>query len=399
MELHNLRRNNMATTKTINDKPLKQIMEELAADFPPEVIQRRDYDGVLYINVDAYRDRLNQVVGIDHYNERYTPVEIIQAKDSYAVKTLGTIELLDDDYNVILIKEASGGSNIAFPKVDALDEEEKPLKDDKGNNIQKAGRITYSLPNDFDSACQDAFKRICRNKFNMGKQQLKEAAMGTLYEIKLNNAMKETTKGHLFSDGTCVNDGKYYKIAIFKNRAEDFKEIYGLPKRGDTIMVYGDLGEDKSGNEQIIVKSAKPLGNQKDGNTEENNNTSVENSGENKKSNPEENKKTAEDPKSKPQPKPEDNLNIDSVILRVNTISEFKPLKDNSSYCVQATKKASKEDAREKISIIFLKDIISENATQWQNLYAAVNKKGTLINAEFRVQKGIYYFKKFIQAS
>ena len=104
--------------KTINGKSLSQIMAELAADFPPEAIQTRDYDGVHYINVDDFRSRLNSVVGIDHYNERYTPVEIIQAKDTLAVKTLGTIELLDDDYNVIIVKQSPGGSNIAFPKLE-----------------------------------------------------------------------------------------------------------------------------------------------------------------------------------------------------------------------------------------------------------------------------------------
>ena len=172
-------------TRTINGKPIPEIITALQADFPEEDIENRDYDNVPYISVDAYRKRLNDVVGIDHYTETYDNVELVKAGETYAVKTMCHLTLLDDEYVSIFTKDSSGGSIIAFPKVDKLNADGKPCKDAENKTIKIPGNVTNSLPNDFDSACQDAFKRICKKQFNMGKEQLKRKSKGTVYTVKI----------------------------------------------------------------------------------------------------------------------------------------------------------------------------------------------------------------------
>lgn len=373
MELHNLQKGEKIMS-TINGKPLKQIIEELAADFPSEAIKQRDFDGVFYISVDDYRERLNQVVGIEHYNEKYTPVTIVQAKDSFATKTLGTIELLDDDYNIILTKESSGGSNISFPKIDAVNE--------TGDKIKVPGMTTNSIPNDLDSACQDAFKRICKNKFDMGKKQLKQAAMGTKYVLKITQSMKPYN-GHLFGSCICENDGYQYKLAVYKQQVNSFKEVCnGIPQNGDTVTVYGEIGSDKQANPQIIVKNTVP-------------NSYQSKSGNSSATSSSADKKDEHEQRPADCTKPNVNLNIESIILRVNTVSHFKAMpKNNSSFCVQAQKNSGNE--REQISIIFLPEQIAENNDKWKSFFDTVNKKSTKFQAQFCVKKGIYYFKKFV---
>lgn len=229
--------------KTINGKTIEQILDELQEDFPPESIEKRDYDGIYYIGVDAYRERLNTVIGIGHYNELYEPVEIIRAQDTYATKTKCRLEILDDDFNVILIKESAGGSNIAFPKVDE--------KDKDGKSIKVPLTTTNSIPNDLDSACQDAFKRICKKQLLMGKRQLDIAKAGTAYTITLTQEFKEYN-GHLFGEGKMK--GQIYKIAIFKNQAETFKSSYGIPEKGKSITFYGKVGKDNRQHDQLVFE-------------------------------------------------------------------------------------------------------------------------------------------------
>lgn len=232
-------------SRTINGKDMNTIIKELQEDFPNEAIEKREYDGIYYIGVDAYRERLNNVVGIDHYNELYEEVKLVKAQDSYATKTKCRIEFLDDDYNIIMVKESTGGSNIAFPKIDSTN------TDDKGNAIKVPGTTTNSLPNDFDSACQDAFKRICKKQLNMGKRQLDVAKLGTLYTIKITKPFNEY-KGHLFGEGEF--NGKHYNIAIFKNSVEVFKSAYELPKSGQEIAFYGKEGKTQKNQDQIIFE-------------------------------------------------------------------------------------------------------------------------------------------------
>lgn len=326
--------------KTINGKSLSQIMAELAADFPPEAIQTRDYDGVHYINVDDFRSRLNSVVGIDHYNERYTPVEIIQAKDTLAVKTLGTIELLDDDYNVIIVKQSPGGSNIAFPKMEKVDASGKKVTGSDGKPVMIPGNMTNSIPNDLDSACQDAFKRICRNKFDMGKRQLKDAGKGTLYEITLTQNMN-SYNGHLFGEGVCKNDGSKYKIAVFKNTVEAFQTVYGTPKNNSVIFVYGKLGEDKKGNPQIIVSEAAPNkaasdnGNKKPA-EQANNNSAAGNSTANK---PTESKPAQTESRNQGAEKPQENM----IMVELATLTVLTAYGEKGNVCFKAADKKNNE--------------------------------------------------------
>ncbi len=375
---------------TINGKSLKDILLELQADFPKEAIKTRDYDGVKYIGVDDYRERLDAVVGIDHYNEKYDPVELVKAQDSYATKTRCTLEFLDDDYHVILTKESSGGSNIAFPKIETnkLDKDGKPIKE--------AGTVTNSLPNDFDSACQDAFKRICRKQLNMGKKQLEEAKSGALYILKLNRDCTISTTGHIFSNGTLKSDGKNYSLAIFKNSVDLFKAAYGLPKKGELVAIYGKSGNDMKGNPQIIFTKPGKLPETTASTSNETSappSNSKENSAKNTSTSNEQ--QNAESKKELQRDQPEVNVassqnEIQKVLFKSTTV--MKPV-DNYPGCYVL--KAS-NDKGEQI-LYFLKDYISkvENVL-WEKFVNEVSKKtGIKFTVSVIQQKGKFYFKNF----
>lgn len=231
--------------KKINGKEIKKIFEELAADLPVDAIEIRDYDKMPYISATVMRQRLNDVVGAEHYNEEYTEPVIEQAKDTLVVKTKCTVTLLDDDFEPIIVKVSSGGSTIAFPKVDKTDE--------NGNTVKVPGTTSSTIPNDFDSACQDAFKRVCKKCFLIGEKQLREMKEPKSLCIKLNKKFNEA-KGHLFGGG--IFDGKQYNLAIFKNSIDSFKAAFPNAKEGDEIWIQGDISKDPKGNDQIIFKKA-----------------------------------------------------------------------------------------------------------------------------------------------
>jgi len=217
-------------SKTINGLSMKEIMEKLQEDFPQEVVKTRDYDGVPYISVDDFRERLDSVVGPEHYNEMYDEVKIEVTKDTYATKTKCRLEFLDDNFEPVLVKESAGGSIIAFPKVDEVISEVKDgvkqtitVKDTGGKVVKVVGTTTTSIPNDIDGACQDAFKRICRKMLGMGKRQLEVAKKGVAYKVTVKRC--SPYRDMIFGD--LVYNGKDYKLAVFQNNVAAFKQAYG----------------------------------------------------------------------------------------------------------------------------------------------------------------------------
>lgn len=219
-------------SRTINGKSLKEVFEELRTPLDERLIKKR-FDGFFYFDIDAYRAKLESVVGVDHFNEMYDAAKVEKLEESYVIHSRCVLEFLDDNYEVICRKSACGATNVEFPK-------------DKDTNE----RLTTSstIYNDIYNSNVDAFKRICKNQFHIGEEQIAAKNAGTLYTGSVSN-FKGTDKGHYFGTIT-LEDGKKVNLAVFKNSAESFIAAY--TDKPSKISFYGDMGQDKRGNDQIV---------------------------------------------------------------------------------------------------------------------------------------------------
>lgn len=311
-------------SKTINGKPITKIMEELQADFPEDVIQTRSYDGIPYMSADILRNRLDEVVGVGHYNELYSDAEVVQVKESYATKVKCRLEFLDDDFEVCLVKEANGGSNIAFPKDDNKDELSK----------------TQSLPNDVYAAGTDAFKKICKNLLHIGERQIEKAKNGVAYAIKINSL--KAYGANIFGYGTLQSEEgeKQYNIAIFKSEVEAFKKAYGDidSAKGKVITFYGKEGTDPKGNPQLVFKKVAK--------------SDTPSAPKSQATQP---AKTQQTPKTEPTASSSNKM----ISMKLTTLSPVK-MQGHTYYC------EVKDEGGKKYNLCFSKENLPENS-KWQN--------------------------------
>lgn len=233
--------------RTINGKTISQVLEELAADYPSEDIETREYDNVKYISHETLRQRLDTVIGVDHYNEHYPCVEVVESGKTIGIKCNGILEILDDDYDIVFVKEAVGGSTITFPKMQ--DANGKQLKDANGEAIYSA--YTTSFANDCEQAAIDAFKRICK-KLHMTRQ-LQEMSKPVPKLVKFKRRATFTDKNMLFTD--IELDGKQIRFAVFSRQASAFKQKFSEIKGGEEVYCFGSEGKDNKGNAQFIFSS------------------------------------------------------------------------------------------------------------------------------------------------
>ena len=84
---------------TVNGKPMSDILSALSKPGKTD----KDYSGKNYIKIEHYYARMNEVVGVDHYNVAFSDETfrtVMSGQELISVKC--TIEILDDDYKVIL---------------------------------------------------------------------------------------------------------------------------------------------------------------------------------------------------------------------------------------------------------------------------------------------------------
>lgn len=219
--------------RTINGKSLKEVFDELRTPLDERLIQRRSHDGFYYFDIGAYRAKLESVVGIDHFNEMYDAAKVEKLEDSYVIHSRCVLEFLDDNYEVICRKSACGATNVEFPK-------------DKDTNE----RLTTSstIYNDIYNSNVDAFKRICKNQFHIGEEQIAAKNAKPVFTGTVSN-FNRTDNGHYFGTIT-LEDGRKVNLAVFKNSAESFISAY--TDKPSKISFYGDMGQDRRGNDQII---------------------------------------------------------------------------------------------------------------------------------------------------
>lgn len=246
--------------RTINGKPVSEVFKELEKDISEDVIEKRNFDGMEYISVDVFKDRLDEVIGVDHYTEEYSECKIVTLKDTIAVSTMGKLTILDDDYLPFKTVCAPGGASIIFPYIDKKDEDGNIIYIEKnGKQVPEKipGRNTDALANNQMSACQDAFKRMCK-KLNIAKNQVAKMNATPEFTITFSQDVTLEEGKHLFPNIIC--NGKRIKLAIYKNHIPELIKKFPskVISRDTTICVCGNLGKDNRGNNQIVfVKFGK----------------------------------------------------------------------------------------------------------------------------------------------
>lgn len=242
--------------RTINGKPVSEVFKELEKDISEDVIEKRNFDGMEYISVDVFKDRLDEVIGVDHYTEEYSECKIVTLKDTIAVSTMGKLTILDDDYIPFKTVCAPGGASVIFPYIDKKDENGNIIYIEKnGKQVPEKipGRNTDALANNQMSACQDAFKRMCK-KLNIAKNQVAKMNATPEFTITFLQDVTLVEGQHLFPNVTC--NGKRIKLAVFKNHVPELLKKFPskVIARNTSVCVCGNLGKDNRGNEQIVFE-------------------------------------------------------------------------------------------------------------------------------------------------
>ena len=242
--------------RTINGKPVSEVFKELEKDISEDVIEKRNFDGMEYISVDVFKDRLDEVIGVDHYTEEYSECKIVTLKDTIAVSTMGKLTILDDDYIPFKTVCAPGGASVIFPYIDKKDENGNIIYIEKnGKQVPEKipGRNTDALANNQMSACQDAFKRMCK-KLNIAKNQVAKMNATPEFTITFLQDVTLVEGQHLFPNVTC--NGKRIKLAVFKNHVPELLKKFpsGVIARNTSVCVCGNLGKDNRGKEQIVFE-------------------------------------------------------------------------------------------------------------------------------------------------
>lgn len=242
--------------RTINGKPVSEVFKELEKDISEDVIEKRNFDGMEYISVDVFKDRLDEVIGVDHYTEEYSECKIVTLKDTIAVSTMGKLTILDDDYIPFKTVCAPGGASVIFPYIDKKDENGNIIYIEKnGKQVPEKipGRNTDALANNQMSACQDAFKRMCK-KLNIAKNQVAKMNATPEFTITFLQDVTLIEGQHLFPNVTC--NGKRIRLAVFKNHVPELLKKFpsGVIARNTSVCVCGNLGKDNRGNKQIVFE-------------------------------------------------------------------------------------------------------------------------------------------------
>lgn len=242
--------------RTINGKPISEVFKELEKDISEDVIEKRNFDGMEYISVDVFKDRLDEVIGVDHYTEEYSECKIVTLKDTIAVSTMGKLTILDDDYIPFKTVCAPGGASVIFPYIDKKDENGNIIYIEKnGKQVPEKipGRNTDTLANNQMSACQDAFKRMCK-KLNIAKNQVAKMNATPEFTVTFSQDVTLEEGKHLFPNIIC--NGKRIKLAIYKNHIPELIKKFPskVISRDTTICVCGNLGKDNRGNNQIVFE-------------------------------------------------------------------------------------------------------------------------------------------------
>lgn len=183
--------------KTVNGKPLNEVIDALQAPFPEDVILTKKGTGFKYAPVEAYQDRIDSVIGAGNYDFVTESPNLITVRNASAVSISGQISIRDDEGNVVCSKGGTGGAKIIIVK------ETNEPKD---------------LANDIKSATSDLFKSCCQ-KFGIGA------------EIK---KMNDDANG---SDEQAIQPTKVFIISGFKSMGTNGYKATAMKENGQKIAL------------------------------------------------------------------------------------------------------------------------------------------------------------------
>lgn len=125
---------------TINGMTVKECCKQLARYKMP---QKKLYGKYPYYRISEYRERLDEVLGVDHYYVTYTAPQIFRIDSGQEILCLNCrITVLDDEYKPIFYKEGCGSKELQYTK--------------------ETGRLD-GISNVAYSASTSAFKNACKN--------------------------------------------------------------------------------------------------------------------------------------------------------------------------------------------------------------------------------------------
>ena len=145
----------MENMRTVNGKPLNQVMKELQEPLPESAV-RDNQSGYPYIPIEEYRKRLDEVVGVLNYDYRLSKADWVTVGDKEHMSCLGTLIIRDDAGKIVTVKMATGDADVITRNSDGA--------------AVKTG-------NDAKTADKDAFKSCCR-LLGIGDAQLREQRKG-----------------------------------------------------------------------------------------------------------------------------------------------------------------------------------------------------------------------------
>lgn len=103
--------------RTMNGIPIREVWKMLAAEFPPQDIQRHPSTHKEYVPVEKIEERLNAVVGMENWNFYTDQPQICRlGSDDYeSCVVSGRLVLYDDD-RVPIVRSTCGASDVIYPK-------------------------------------------------------------------------------------------------------------------------------------------------------------------------------------------------------------------------------------------------------------------------------------------
>lgn len=131
---------------TINGLPIKEVLLKLKEPCTYAGAVRTDHGNNPYIIIEAFRTRMNEVLGIEHFHEEYRDFQLVSLPNasegfSHVFVVQCTITILDDDGNIVVKK--TGGSG----------DEPMPV-----NNTGKFSQLNNTV----ESSYAAAFKSCCK---------------------------------------------------------------------------------------------------------------------------------------------------------------------------------------------------------------------------------------------
>lgn len=241
----------MNKTIFVNGKTLDEIEEALREPFPEDAFKRRDDNSNdLYLPIEQYEKRLNDVVGITNYDKLVSDLQCAEIAGRQVFFVTATIRIYDDERNIVLTKSAVGGSNVAVGK-------------DSG--------MALSLKQNVSSADSEAFKNCCK-ALSIGMEQTrKHNASGkwgsqkngnnaeALHHVRLLDNFSGNEKAHSVKVKD-LKSGEELKLVIFQNQESSITkyvpmdEFFRLYVKGKELTLYGRTNMYRSEKQLIFLR-------------------------------------------------------------------------------------------------------------------------------------------------